>query len=142
MITNLVGIKNPIVLATEPYFLKTNKLPKVHKDLIPYYYDKGDSSPRAAALVHKSVANRCWELAQFTTADQVVLRIKHNKEDLILVTIYMDGNKQVPPPELTPVVEYAKKHDLPLLIGSDTNAQHVLWGNGSNNNRGNHCWTT
>ena len=37
----------------------------------------------------------------------------------------------IPPP-----IDYADKHKLPLIIGSDTNAQHKLWSNKECNKRG------
>ena len=136
LITNIFGRSNPIILATEPYTLNNHKLPRVHKDLVSFYYKKGDIRPRTAILVHKNLADRCWELSQFTTHDQVAIRIKHDNKELVMVSSYMDGNRQVPPNELTPIVDYAKRHRLPMVIGSDTNSHHVLWGNRESNTRG------
>ena len=136
LLTNIFGRNNPIILATEPYTQKNHKLPRVHKDLVSFYYKKGDIRPRAAILVHKNLADRCWELPQFTTHDQVAIRIKHDHKELVMVSTYMDGNKPVPPKELTLIVDYAKRHRLPLVIGSDTNSHHVQWGNKGSNSRG------
>ena len=41
-----------------------------------------------------------------------------------------------PPSELKRVVEYAKHHNLPIIIGSDTNCHHFAWGNDYNDGRG------
>ena len=40
LLSNILIKKHPIILATEPYADTSNNLPKVHKDLIPYYYKK------------------------------------------------------------------------------------------------------
>ena len=42
----------------------------------------------------------------------------------------------IPPPNTNRLIDYADKHKLPLIIGSDTNAQHKLWGNKECNKRG------
>ena len=136
LISNIHGRRNPIVLATEPYTTKNNLLPKVHKDLTPFYYKKGDVRPRAALLTHKNLEDRVWELTQFTTPDQVAIKIKHDSKELILASSYMDGNKVVPPPELAPLVAYANQQKLPLIVGSDTNSHHILWGNKETKDRG------
>ncbi len=136
LMSNISGRRNPVILATEPYTNKNNLLPKVHKDLIPFYYKKGDVRPRAALLTHKNLADRCWELTQFTTPDQVAIKIKHDGKELILASSYMDGTKEVPPPELTPLVTYANQLKLPLIVGSDTNSHHILWGNRETRARG------
>ena len=49
-----------------------------------------------------------------------------------MASSYMDGNMTIPPPN----IDYADKHKLPLIIGSDTNAQHKFWGNKECNKRG------
>ena len=136
LLSNIHGRRNPVILATEPYTNKNNLLPKVHKDLTPFYYKKGDVRPRAAILVHKNLEERCWELVQFTTPDQVAIKIKHDSKEFILASSYMDGTRIVPPPELAPLVAYADKHKLPLIVGSDTNSHHTLWGNKETRARG------
>ena len=137
LLSNIFAKRNPVVLATEPYVETNNQLPKVHKDLVPFYYKKGDVRPRAAILIHKSLADKCWELPQFTTKDQIAIKINHDSKDIILVSSYMDSTlDNVPPTEMTPLVDYAKQHNLPIVISSDTNSQHCLWGNKKNNQRG------
>ena len=137
LLSNILIKKHPIILATEPYAETSNLLPKVHKDLVPFYYKKGDQRPRAAILVHKSLADKSWELTQFTTKDQIAIQLKHDKEDIILVSSYMDyTSSQCPPTELIKLVDHAKKQGLPLIVGSDTNSHHTIWGNRSSNKRG------
>ena len=136
LLTNIHGRRNPIILASEPYTNDKNQIPHVHKDLTPYYRKKGTSNPRAAILIHKTLDNKCCELTQFTTPDLVALKIKHDSKEIIMASSYMDGNTMIPPPNTNRLIDYADKHKLPLIIGSDTNAQHKLWGNKECNKRG------
>ena len=129
LLTNIHGRRNPIILASEPYTNDKNQIPHVHMDLTPYYRKKGTSKPRAAILIHKTLDNKCCELTQFTTPDLVALKIKHDSKDIVMASSFMDGNMAIPPPNTNRFKDYADKHKLLLIIGSDTNAQHKLWGN-------------
>ena len=48
----------------------------------------------------------------------------------------MDITHDIPPTQSIPLINYANNNKLPLIIGSDTNAQHTLWGNRECNKRG------
>ena len=48
----------------------------------------------------------------------------------------MDINGPAPPIETTPLARYATNNNLPLIMGSDTNSHHTLWGNRACNERG------
>ena len=136
LVSNISNKINPIILATEPYANTNNLLPKVHKNLVQYYCKDGLGKPRAAILTHKCIDKNCWELKQFTTPDQVAIKIKHDSKEFILASAYMDITNKIPPPQVEPLINYANSCKLPLIIGSDTNAQHKLWGNKACNGRG------
>ena len=136
LVVNLCNINNPVFLVTEPYHYTNNKLPKVNKDLVPFYYSKGDINPRAAILIHKNLVDECSELTQFTTRDLVAVTLKFNGEEKILVSSYMDIKKDISPNDLTAVVDFAKKRGSPLIGGSDTNSRHTKWGDRVTNTRG------
>ena len=136
LISNIHGINNPIILVTEPYTDNKNTIPHIHKDLIPYYHKHNSTKPRAAILIHKSLDNKCSVIPEFTNKDQTTLKIQHNDKSYIINSTYMDINENIPPPQLTELVNYTDKHKLPLIIGTDTNARHKLWGNKDSNSRG------
>ena len=102
----------------------------------PKYPSNGTSKPRAAILIHKNLENHSRELKQFTTPDQVAIDIKHKDREIIFASIYMDITHDIPPTQCIPLINYANNNKLPLIIGSDTNAQHTLWGNRECNKRG------
>ena len=127
---------NPIILATEPYSNTNNIIPKINQNLSAHYCSNGTSKPRAAILIHKNLENHSRELKQFTTPDQVAIHIKHKDREIIFASIYMDITHDIPPTQSIPLINYANNNKLPLIIGSDTNAQHTLWGNRECNKRG------
>jgi len=138
LLIKIVRDTNPIILATEPYSLKNNKIPVIQNDLLPFYQKNGGKKPRAAILIHKGLADRSWELTQFTTADQVAIKLEINKKEVVLCSVYMEGGKKapIPPPDLAGIIEYTNKHKLPLIMGSDTNSHHYMWGDRKTDKRG------
>ena len=136
LLANIHGRKNPIILASEPYTNNKHQLQNINKDLNSYYCKNGVTRPRAAIVVHKSLEPKCWELQNFTTPDQVAIKIRIDSKELILASSYMDINGPVPPPETTPLAKFALDNKLPLIMGSETNSHHTLWGNRLCNERG------
>ena len=126
---------NPIILASEPYVMKNNRIPAVHSDLVSFY-KKGHTKPRAAIILHKQLANKCWELAQFTTTDQVAVKLKIKGLEVILFSTYMCAKNESPPPDVEKVIKYTQKHKLPLIMGTDSNSHHYLWGDKNTDKRG------
>ena len=59
-------------------------------------------------------------------------------DDVILNSCYMEGEPEIPPPppKLIDLVNYCISKNLKLIIGSDVNAHHTLWGSTNVNNRG------
>ena len=108
----------------------------MHKDLVRYYCDSGISKPRAAILVHKIFDKNCWYLQQFTTPDLVAIKCRQGDKDYILASAYMDINETINSPNLISLINYATSSKVPLIIGSDTNSHHKLWGNKDCNKRG------
>ena len=89
--------------------------------------------------VHKTLKDSTWELSQFSTRDLIAIKIRTDRnKELILASSYMDGlnGSECPPNEVKPLVKYAKQHGLPLIISSDANARHFIWGNTASNARG------
>ena len=91
---------------------------------------------QSSFLIHKKLENHSRELKQFTTPDQVAIHIKHKYREIIFASTYMDITHDIPPTQSIPLINYANNNKLPLIIGSDTNAQHTLWGNRECNKRG------
>ena len=122
-------IKHPIFITTEPYHDRNRVIPSVHKDLVHYYYNQGPNGPRACISVNKSLNGACWEIKEFTSRDCIAIKIIINNKPIILASIYMDvEDKDFPPKSVTELTKYATKTNTPLIVGSDTNSHHTIWG--------------
>ena len=128
---------NPMFLITEPYHDCNCAIPKVHSDLVHYHYNHGTAGPRSCISVHKSLDNACWEIKQFSSRDCMAVKIDINNKKVILAFIYMDiEDASFPPKPLVELEKYAKQIDAPLIIGSDINSHHILWGDKKQDIRG------
>ena len=95
--------------------------------------------PRAAIIATKDIS--LWPLpAEYSSPDVAACLWKTGADifpEIVLVSVYADGNNASIPPELENVLNYCRRRNLPCIIGADTNAHSVLWGCEINNTRGN-----
>ena len=67
----------------------------------------------------------------------MAVKIDINNKKEILASIYMDiEDASFPPKPLIELEKYAKQIDAPLIIGSDTNSHHIIWGDKKQDKRG------
>ena len=129
---------NPIFLLTEPYHDRNRAIPKLH-----YYYNHGSAGPRSCILVHKSLDSACWELKQFSCRDCMAVKIDINNKKVILASIHMNiEDTSFPPKSLIEPEKYAKQIDIPLIIESDTNSHHIIWGDKNKTKEEKCYWNT
>ncbi|XP_050681184.1 uncharacterized protein LOC126976726 [Leptidea sinapis] len=56
--------------------------------------------------------------------------------DVVVASVYLPGEEEVPTPELTALVSYCETERLELIISADSNAHHTIWGSQNTNKRG------
>ena len=125
-----------IALCQEPGQHKT-KVKNIHHRFRQYVgvHPREDIRPRACILIN-STKIRILKLTQFCNRDLVSLLID---DKLIIASCYMPGEPEStdPPPQiLRNLVEYCDNQNIRLIIGSDVNAHHTVWGSIENNARG------
>ena len=130
-------INHPIFITAEPYHDRNRVIPSVHRDLVHYYYNQWPNGPRECISVNISLNGACWEIKEFTSRDCVAIKIIINNKPIILASIYMDvEDKDFPPKSVTELTKYATKTNTPLIVGSDTNSHHTIWGDKKQDKRG------
>lgn len=90
--------------------------------------------PRACVLATRNIKGS--PLLQFCDRDVVAVLTKWNNKNLVIASVYMDGQMECPPPKMRSLVEDCHQKSLPLLIGCDANAHHITWGSTGVNKRG------
>ncbi|HEY0221242.1 MAG TPA: hypothetical protein VGC17_00205, partial [Lactovum miscens] len=139
--THCLGIKQEqtdISLIQEPW-VRGNKIHgfgQLHDRLL---YCKTGIKPRAAIYVASNV--NTMMLNQYSNDDVVTMRVCRSVSeggDFIVVSAYLPYDSPTPPPGpfLEKIVEFCDKKSIPLLIGTDSNSHHVIWGSSNINLRG------
>ena len=94
-------------------------------------------NPRATLTISNNLANQFFYQRQFSGRDIATCSIELPTSKLYLSSVYMETNTSCEPPEkFIKLAEHCLTHKHGLIIGTDSNAHHTLWGNKSTNLRG------
>ena len=129
-------IKSGIILAQEPWTYGDRLRGKV-QGWKPFQSNKRGERPRAC--VYTTPDLNCQLLPMWSDRDVVSVRIKNvcrEGDNVIFVSAYMDGEANIPPPMVKEIVARAETERTPLIIATDANAHHTLWGSSNINKRG------
>lgn len=99
--------------------------------------NRNEERPRACIYCFQNI--KAWLLPQFSDEDVVVVETKNITDKvgrLLLASVYMAEGNEVPPRKMRDLVTYCNQHQIPLVVGSDANAHHTLWGSTNVNGRG------
>lgn len=81
-------------------------------------------------------------MPQYSSGDvtTILINLKNgkNNEELIMSSFYMPFEEQSNIPDNTArsVIDYSASNGIPIVIGADCNAHHILWGSSDTNKRG------
>ena len=82
-----------------------------------------DNRPMACIYHHRSLTNKLWRMDTLSSRDCTSIQTKIDNVSTLIVSCYMDRlEKDCPPDAFKKVVNYAKKHNLALVSGTDANA--------------------
>jgi ribonuclease HI len=100
---------------------------------------KNQGRPRAALVLSNYISS--FSLTEFITPDLVAviadIPTEHGKVKVVLASAYFPCEDPAPPSQgLIALVKYCKKRSLQLLVGSDVNAHHTVWGSSDTRTRG------
>lgn len=125
-----------VAFIQEPYLVK-NQIKALTGELL--YVTSTEGGPRACLLFKKGI--KYIPLLRFCSRDQatakVELKINGVKKIIVLSSAYLPGDNERPDSQtMKDVVEYCTQNKLQLIIGSDANAHHTIWGSSNINKRG------
>ena len=137
---NIKGNKAPIITICEPYFDKNLRIPNIHKDLttLKPKYDTSLGGPRVAICIHKTHQQAYTQISEFDSRDSMAIMLNYKKQKIIIATIYMDRELQFPiyQEKIQHLAKLATIKKAGLIINSDTNAHNKIWGDKTNDKRG------
>ena len=127
----------PIALVQEPHVNSRNVISKLSRDMILISMLRPTRRPRACIFAHKSLRSKLWLMDSLSNEDCVVVQTTINETKCLIISCYMDRNDtNCPPAYLHPVVDYAKKHNIAFILGTDANAHHGCWNSSTINDKG------
>ena len=126
-----------IGLICEPYINETDNLVKDFSKDCNVFYENKKGKVRTCIVTSKNLD--VWPLHQFNSGDQSVIGTKtKNGKIVILAATYMGhDSKEGPPPNILKALQkYCETKNFSLIVGSDCNSHHEIWGSSDTNNRG------
>lgn len=135
---NVFG-NNNIFFIQEPYVYR-NKIKGINLQKSTLIADMTITNPRACILISKNC--NVFPLIQFCSRDLVAaslkIKISGSERQIIISSAYMPSEIDIlpPSPELINLCNFCKTKNLPLLIGSDANSHHLVWGSTNTNPKG------
>lgn len=135
--------KAQVALVQEPYFRKGNfYLGNLVNPVFATFSKNGmDNSrimPRACVLVNSAIVATL--ISDLTTRDVCVVTIDVNVGSLnrkyVYCSVYLPHDEPSPTDDFKRVVAHCVSKGLPLIVGSDANAHHIIWGSSDINLRG------
>lgn len=102
------------------------------------YTYTGPENPRACIYITNNI--HAQALTNFCSRDLCAIKLhgtpNHSLPEMVVASAYMPESDAPPPHDLTRLVTYCEEAGLQLIIGTDSNAHHILWGMKTTNERG------
>ena len=123
-----------VALIQEPW-IKNNRVCGLNNKNGKLLLDNTVDKPRTCIVVPKTITTVL--LNQFCSRDLTAAKIiTENQTVLVLASVYMPNEGEVPAKELAELVQHCETQDWDLIISADCNAHHPLWGSKDINKRG------
>lgn len=98
----------------------------------------GPENPRACIYTTKNI--QAHPLTSFCSRDLCAIKVRGVQDpylqEVVMASVYMPEADDPPPHDLTRLVSYCEEAGLELIVGTDSNAHHTLWGMTTGNDRG------
>jgi len=93
------------------------------------FHGRGENSPRIC-IVTKGVRTMCLPQLSDRDITSISMSYKVNEQDrtVIVASVYMAIENDPPRLRIKQLVQHSTANNLPLIIASDTNSHHPLWG--------------
>lgn len=99
------------------------------------FVDTTAETPRTCIFLPNTITATL--LNQFCSRDLTAVQIQtDDQQPLVLASAYMPGDGDIPSRELAGLVEHCEASNWDLIISTDCNAHHPLWGSKESNSRG------
>lgn len=94
------------------------------------------NQPRAAIYITNNIPMHI--LTNFCSRDicTIVTASTTSSQEVVLSSVYMPDGEDPPPQDLVRLVNYCEAEGLDLIVATDSNCHHTIWGSTNTNSRG------
>ncbi|CAK1598330.1 unnamed protein product [Parnassius mnemosyne] len=126
--------RTAIALIQEPW-VGSGKIKGLNNLKGKLFYSSEHDKPRACIYTTKDICAQ--PLTDFCSRDMYAVAIQYTQESrLVVASVYMPEEDTPPPHDLSRLVNFCERTGLEVVIGTDSNAHHPLWGMEKPNERG------
>ncbi|CAK1588958.1 unnamed protein product [Parnassius mnemosyne] len=118
--------RTAIALIQEPW-VGAGKIKGLNNLKGKLFYSSEHDKPRACIYTTKDICAQ--PLTDFCSRDMYAVAIQYTQESrLVVASVYMPEEDTPPPHDLSRLVNFCERTGLEVVIGTDSNAHHPLWG--------------
>ncbi|CAK1584894.1 unnamed protein product [Parnassius mnemosyne] len=118
--------RTAIALSQEPW-VGAGKIKGLNNLKGKLFYTSEHNKPRACIYTTKDICAQ--PLTDFCSRDMYAVAIQYTQERrLVVASVYMPEEDTPPPHDLGRLVNFCERTGLEVVIGTDSNAHHTLWG--------------
>ncbi|XP_054734540.1 uncharacterized protein LOC129242002 [Anastrepha obliqua] len=140
LLLNIEGVGYDVALVQEPWIASGNIVSGLKSQNYNTYIPIVKNKVRTAMLVKKSICSYIDH--NLSSDDLTVVALEGCKDETLLFgSCYMPHDEEAPQAELRKLVETAARKKHALVVGTDANAHHTVWGSADINDRGESLFT-
>ncbi|XP_054744280.1 uncharacterized protein LOC129248675 [Anastrepha obliqua] len=134
LLLNIEGVGYDVALVQEPWIASGNIVSGLKSQNYNTYIPIVKNKVRTAILVKKSICSYIDH--NLSSDDLTVVALEGCKDETLLFgSCYMPHDEEAPQAELRKLVETAARKKHALVVGTDANAHHTVWGSADINDR-------
>ena len=145
-----------IILITEPHCNRSHIPTGNQQEFTKFFHYDKNKNPRAAIYITKDIATNAKLHNELSDRDTCTIsletktpnnktnkrkrkrrsKLDPSKNQLYIISSYLDCKKEITGEKLDKTATILENRNAELIVGTDCNAHHKLWGNLDNNQRG------
>lgn len=126
----------PLIYLIQEPWTRNCRVMGFDQDRTKLFYHRSTKNPRSCIAV--TGVQKVTFLPQLSDSDVTTILVNINKDKVIFSSIYLghDSTEEVPGDMVKSVIKHSQDNNIPLIIGGDANAHHIVWGSTDINLRG------
>ena len=129
--------KQPLLYLIQEPWTDGFRIKGIDQNKVKLFYHKSDKNPRAGILATGELD--ITFMPQLSNPDTVTISLRTaNDEEVLVTSFYLahDSTEEIPGSMFQEIFNYSQETNIPVIMGGDANAHHIIWGSTKTNRRG------